>query len=405
MNKTYLLFKHEFLQAIKKTGFIILTLIIPVLALLTIGVVDLVSKMIKPSVKELTIIGYVDEIGIFTDQTKQGLVTLVHFSSEEEAINALMKGDISEFINIPVDYISTGKILRFTLAKELNSPLGVEYMLERFLTWNLLKENVSPEIINSIINPLNLETTRLDENGNISQEQGNMGNIIIPGIFAFLLSMALMFGTNSLISGLGEEKESRLIEVLTSSVSVGQLLIGKVLALGAAGLLQVLVWLASAPLILNLASAVFGGFISNIQLPANFIILGVVYFILGYLLFAILSVTIGGISSTAADGHNLSMFYILTGYIPLWTLGAFVNFPNNPIWVVLSIFPITAPVQMMLRLGVSDIPIWQIVTSIGVLCLSIIVGMFLSVKIFRLYMLMYGKRPRVTEIIRGLKNV
>ena len=81
-----------------------------------------------------------------------------------------------------------------------------------------------------------------------------------------------------------------------------------------------------------------------------------------------------------------------------------VSFPNSPIWVVLSIFPITAPVQTMLRLGVSDIPAWQIVTSFGVLGLSVIVGLFLSIKIFRMFMLMYGKRPSLAEIIQGLKT-
>ena len=115
-----------------------------------------------------------------------------------------------------------------------------------------------------------------------------------------LLSFALMLGTQSLISGLGEEKESRLMEVLLSSVSVRQLLIAKVLALGAAGLLQVIVWLISAPLLLNLASSSFGGFLSDIQLPANFLLLGVLYFILCYLLFAVLSVTIGGICSSTS---------------------------------------------------------------------------------------------------------
>jgi ABC-2 type transport system permease protein len=79
-------------------------------------------------------------------------------------------------------------------------------------------------------------------------------------------------------------------------------------------------------------------------------------------------------------------------------------FPNSSIWVVLTIFPVTAPVQTMLRMGVSDIPFWQIMTSIGVLALSIIVGLTLSIKIFRVYMLMYGKRPGFAEIARGLKN-
>ncbi|TFG48054.1 MAG: ABC transporter permease, partial [Anaerolineales bacterium] len=205
-------------------------------------------------------------------------------------------------------------------------------------------------------------------------------------------------------SGLGEEKESRLIEVLFSSVSVRQLLIAKVLALGAAGLLQVLVWLITSPLLLNLASSSFGGFLSDIQIPSNFIVLGVVYFVLGYLLFAVLSVGIGGISASESEGHNLSMIYIMMGFIPLWFFGAFINFPNSSIWVVLSIFPVTAPVQTMLRLGVSDIPAWQLLLSIGVLALSVLGGFILSTKIYRMFMLMYGKRPSLKEIFRGLKS-
>jgi len=238
MNKTYLIFKHEFLQAIKKVGFIVMTLIIPVLALLAIGVYELVTTLTKPSTIEVTTVGYVDEVGIFSDQTDQGLIKLIPFASREYATQALVKRDVSEFIVIPSDYTTSGSIQRYTLAKELGTPPSTAYLIESFLTWNLLKDDVPPEIITSIVSPLNLEVTRLDENGGIAQDQGNIGNIIIPAIFSLLLSLAFMFGANSLISGLGEEKESRLIEVLFSSVSVRQLLIAKVLALGTAGLLQ-----------------------------------------------------------------------------------------------------------------------------------------------------------------------
>ncbi|KPK90794.1 MAG: hypothetical protein AMJ88_15415 [Anaerolineae bacterium SM23_ 63] len=404
MNKTYLIFKLEFLQTIKKVGFIVLTFIVPVLALLAIGVFELVTTLTEPSAKEVTTVGYVDEVGIFNDQTDQGLIKLIPFASREDATQALVRRDVSEYIVIPSDYIFSRTIQRYTLAKELITPAITANLIESFLTWNLLKDNVSPEIITSIVFPLNLEVTRLNENGDIAQEQGNIGNIIIPAMFSLLLSLALMLGTNSLISGLGEEKESRLIEVLLSSVSVRQLLIAKVLSLGTAGLLQVIVWLISAPLLLSLASSSFGGFLSDIQLPANFIVLGVVYFILGYLLFAVLSVTLGGISSSTTEAQSLSMFYIMMLFVPLWFFGVLVNFPNSPIWVVLSIFPVTAPVQIMLRLGASDIPAWQIMTSIGVLGLSIIVGLFFSIKIFRTFMLMYGKRPGLAEIIQGLKT-
>jgi ABC-2 type transport system permease protein len=403
MNKTYLMFKHEFLHAIKRVGFIVLTFIVPLLVLLAIGSYELVTTLIEPSAKEVTTVGYVDEVGIFSDQTDLGLIKLIPFASREDATQALISGNVSEYIVIPSNYISSGIIQRYTLAKELMTPTITAHLIESFLTWNLLKDDVSPEVITSVVTPLNLEVTRLDENGDVAKEQGNIGNIIIPAIFSLLLSFALMVGANSLITGLGEEKDSRLIEVMFSSVSIRQLITAKVLALGLAGLLQVIVWLISAPLLLDLASSSFGGFLRDIQLPANFLILGILYFILGYLLFAVLSVTIGGISSNTSEAQNLSMFYVMMLFVPLWFFGVMINFPNSPIWVVLSIFPITAPTQMIARLGVSDIPAWQIVTSLVVLGLSVIAGLFLSVKIFRIFMLMYGKRPSVKEIIRSLK--
>jgi ABC-2 type transport system permease protein len=182
------------------------------------------------------------------------------------------------------------------------------------------------------------------------------------------------------------------------------LLIGKVLALGTAGLIQVTVWLISAPLLLGLASSSFGGFMSAIQIPGNFVVLGIIYFILGYLLFSVIAISVGAISSNATEGNQLAMLSIFWCFIPLWFSGLFINFPNSPIWVVLTIFPITAPIQTMLRLGVSEIPVWQLTASMGVLLFSVIAGLFLSSKIFRVYMLMYGKRPGVREIIRSFKN-
>jgi len=269
---------------------------------------------------------------------------------------------------------------------------------------NFLKDKVPPDIVSLIVSPLNLEVTRITKKGDLRQEQSNVSNLLIPGIFSLLLSLALMFGATTLISGLGEEKESRLIEVLFSSVSVRQLLISKVFALGSAGLLQVLLWLISIPLLLNLVSSTFGGFLSEIEIPVNFIVLGIIYFILGYLLFAVLAISISAISSNAQDGIQLSMSYTMLEFVPLWFFSLLIHFPDSPIWVVLALFPITSPIQNMLMLGISDIPFWQIITSIGILTLSVIVGLFLSIKIFRMYMLMYGKRPGLRNIIHNLKS-
>ncbi len=404
MNKTYLIFKHEFVSTIRRVGWIIMTLAVPVLAFLGIGVYALVSSSASHSEQVTMAIGYVDEVGIFNDHSNRSEARLVPFGSKAEAEQALISNDISEYFIIPRDYTTMGAIQRYTMEKELFTPWGTVVVIKSFLSANLLKEKVPPDIVDLVVAPLNLEVHRVTELGDLALEQRNMGNLLIPGIFSLLLGLALMFGSTSLVSGLGEEKESRLIEVLFSSVSIRQLLMGKVLALGIAGLFQVILWLVSAALILYLGTMSFGGLLSNIQLPVNFLILGIVYFVLGYLLFAVLSISVGAISSNAREGGQLSMFYTMMSFIPLWFSSLFIAFPNSPIWVALTIFPVTAPVQTMLRLGGTEVPAWQILTSIGVLVLSIIGGLHLSIKIFRMNMLMHGKRPGFAEIRRSLKN-
>ena len=404
MNKTLLIFRHEFLHTIKRKGFIIMTLIVPVLALLAIGVFQLISTIEKPPVVETTAIGYVDEAGGFDQYTTQGNIELVPFNTPDEATAALINGDVPEYFVIPPDYLSSGVINRYTLEKEVETPPIITTVIKNFLTSNLLSDKVPPETIYRIEAPLDLVVTRLTETGEVATEQGGFGNVIIPGIFSLLLAFSLMFSSSYLVQGLGDEKESRLIEVLLSSVSTRQLLVGKVLGLGAAGLVQVVVWLASAPLLLRLASSYFGGFIGTIQLPANFLILGIVYFVLGYLLFAALSAGVGAISPNAREGQQLSMIYTMLVFVPIWFSSLLFIFPDSPIWVVLTIFPITAPMAAMLRLGVSGVAAWELAVSIAVLALSIIGVMFLAIRSFRIYLLMYGKRPKWGEIIRTLRS-
>lgn len=403
MNKTQLIFRHEFRQMMKKKAFIILTLIVPVLALISIGVFHLISTGGPPIVEMLTI-GYVDEAFGFDRYTTQGYVELVRFDTPSDAKAALVSGDVSEYFVIPVDYLSAGVISRYTLRRQLETPPVISTAIKNFLTSNMLADKVPPETVYRIEAPLSLRTTTLTQTGEVAEEQGGYGNVIIPAIFSLLLALSLQSFTIYLVQGLGDEKESRLIEVLLSSVSPRQLLTGKVLGLGAAGLVQVAVWLISLPLLLNLASSTIGGFFTTIQLPPNFLVLGIVYFILGYLLFAALSAGVGAISPGVREGQQLSMIYAMLVYVPLWFASFLFIFPDNPVWSVLTIFPVTAPIAVMLRLGVSGIAAWELAASLAVLVLSIILVMFLAIRAFRVYLLMYGKRPGIGEILRNLRT-
>jgi ABC-2 type transport system permease protein len=402
MNRTFLIFRHEFLRTVRRTGFIVLTLALPVLALLAIGVFQIVSGIAKPPA-QVTKIGYVDEVGSFTQFTTQGNVNLVRYDTPEAATQAIIKKDIAEYFVIPQDFISTGKVNLFTTQKELSPPVATINAIKNFTSSNLLAGKVPTEVITVVEAPLNLVTTFITSTGEVAPQQAGYSNLIVPAVFAFLLAFSMLFSATYVLQSLGEEKENRLMEILLSSVSTRQLLAGKVLGLGVAGLMQVLVWVISIPLLLRLASSSIGGIISTIQIPANFWILGIVYFILGYLLFAVLSSSLAAITSTVREAQGMAGLYGVFSIAPFWLLSLILLYPNSPVWIVFSIFPFSAPVLVMIRLGVIGVPAWQLAASLGVLALSVVGGLLMAAKLLRIYMLMYGKRPSLGEIIRNLR--
>ena len=403
MNKMLLVFRHEFRHTVKRTGFIVLTLAPPLLALLGIGIFNIVSGITKPQT-ELNQIGYVDEVGDFDRFTTQGDLTLIRFDTTEAATEALVTEDIKEYFVIPSDFISTGIIRRYTTQRELGPPAATTAAIKNFISSNLLAGKVPATTVTRVEEPLNFITTTLTATGTVAPEQGGFANLVIPIIFGALLAASLSFSSIYLLQGLGAEKENRLMEILLSSVSTRQLITGKVLGIGTAGLVQVAVWVAATPLLLNLASSSIGGLISTVHIPAGLLALAVVYFILGYLVFAVLSVGAAAVSSSVREAQSLASIFTLWAIAPFWLLSLIMAFPNSPAWVVLSIFPFSAPVMVILRLGVTGVPAWQLATSIAVLVSCIIGGLVLSSKLLRTYMLMYGKRPGIGEIIRSLKS-
>jgi ABC-2 type transport system permease protein len=403
MNKTLAIIKNEFSKTIRRGGYIFLTLLLPVLGLLFIGVYQIVSNVSKPPA-ETAKIGYVDDMGGFTQYLWQGNFVFEPFVDETAAKQALLDGEVSQYIVIPSNLVSSGVIARYALNRELEAPPAVLSAVQSFTTGNLLAGKVTDDIIVRVESSVGLRTIQLGPSGEPIPSHGGYASFIIPGIFSFFLLMSLIFSSTYVLQSLGEEKENRLLEILVSSVSTRQLLVGKVLGLGAAGLLQVLVWIVSLPLLLSAASASVGGILVGIHVPASFWLLAVVYFILGYLIFAVLSASVAAVTSTVQEAQGISSIYTLMAVVPMWTLSMMLVSPDKPAWVVLSIFPFTAPVEVMLRLGLTGVPAWQLALSIGVLALSVAGGLVLASRLLRSYMLNYGKRPGLKQIFKSLRN-
>ncbi len=190
MNKTLLIFRHEFLRTIKRTGFIILTFALPVLALLAIGIFHIASGVVKPPA-EVTQIGYVDEVGGFGQFTSQENIILARFDTPEAATQALIKKDVKEYFIIPSDFIATGIVKRYIIQKEVTPSPATTAAIKNFLSGNLLAGKVPTSTIDRIEAPLNLVTTTLTATGAVAAEQGGLTNLIIPGIFGLLLALSL----------------------------------------------------------------------------------------------------------------------------------------------------------------------------------------------------------------------
>ena len=406
MNKTIIILKHEFWQMIRRKVFIIMTVIFPVLALLGILGYTIIQGMERGPEEpaEITNVGYVDEVGTFDKLTEGAEISFISYPDEERAKAALLSGEIEEYFILPTDYIDIGIIIRYTTEKELEMPSEIRWQVRSFLLNNLLGDEVGQEILQRVENPMRgIITTRLDESGQPATEQGGFGSLIAPSVFAILLMVSIFTSSGYLLQGMTEEKESRVMEILLSSVTPRQLLTGKILGLGAAGLLQVLIWLASAMGVIQLASTQIGGIMSSISFPSNFLILGITYFILGYLLFAILMATIGAVATTR-ETTQIAGIFTASAMVPLWLSGLIISNPDHAVVKVFTFIPTTAPVTVMMRLGLTDIPPWELGLSIALLVTAIWIALTLAAKILRTFLLMYGKQPGIRQIVKYLRE-
>ena len=401
MNKTFLLIKHEFLNTVRRKAFIILTIAFPLIALLAILAGQVLPGMIKTTATTEKV-GYVDEVGTFNQNTSKNNIQLISYSTEEAAKTALEQKDISEYFIIPADYISTGLIHIYTLTSEITPGGTVQSAISDFLLDNLLKGN-SEAVITRAKNPLNITSTTLTTAGTPAAKQGGFSALILPYIFGILLMLAIFTSSGYLLQGLGEEKENRVMEILLSSISPKQLLAGKIIGLGAAGLVQIIVWLISANFLLRMASATWGNVLGSLQITPEFLMLGIIYFILGYLLMAILMAGVGSVSPTAREGQQMSVIFIMPVIIPIYFMPLIMEHPENIVVKILTFIPLTAPLTVIVRSGLSEIPIWELAVSIGILILSVWGLFVVTTKLFRTYLLMYGKRPDLREIVRSFR--
>jgi len=403
MNKTFIILKHEFWKTLRSTSFIILTLALPVLAILGVGIYQGVQHWYHPGAPQEEKIGYVDHTGMFGNFTSEPGVQFVLYPDEQTAKDALLAKDVKEYFVIPPDYVSSGVIARYTTSREVIPSTKTTGQITDFLRSNLLAGEVSPQVSQRVKTPLLLTSVRLNESGEIAPNQDVVSTYVVPLVFGILFIIAIIFSSARLFQSVTEEKENRVMEILLSSVSSGQLLVGKVLGLGAAGLVQAAVWFITFAIFAQVAHGIIPA-LSALSVPASLIGWGILYFILGYLLLAALAAGVGSIGATAREGQGWTTIFTLPAISPLWFNYFLINSPEGAVSRAFTFFPLTSPVAAMMRLASHAISAWEIALSLIILAGSVVLTMWVAARVFRVFLLMYGKRPAFREFFRYVRE-
>ena len=395
-NKSLIVAKHEFLKTVKRKGFLFAALLLPLLIMLPLMfTMHYLPSLIPESATEK--IGFVDYAGFLEPEQN-----FIEYRDIEAAKQALIDGNISSFFVVQKDYFNTSRITIYS--KDMGSffsPASTK-TIENFLMRNLLRYgNVSGEIAEKIKNPMAAEKVTIDEQGNIKEKKSEAGGFLLPYALAMLLILGIMTSSGYLMQGIVEEKESKTGELLLSSISADQLLKGKILGYGSVGLLQIGIWILVG-LIMIFNSPLAGLFV-GIEISWVFA-LAILYFILGYFLFAVSIACAASISTSTREAQQTSMIFTMFAIIPMMFAQFIMMAPNSIVAKVLTYFPYTSPFITMMRLPLVEVPFYEIALSIAILIISVGLVTKLSGKIFRMGMLRYGKRASLRDIMGFLKE-
>ena len=398
------IFAEEFRRTIQRRVYRILTLAVPVILLVLLVAVPVIRGIAgddEDRDKDQDQIGILELSGELA--VDAGTVPgFQMYQDRESGIAALLADEIEGFFVIPEDYLSTGKIEWFDSGVGISGGSGRGRVRE-FLRAALVADDLAPELVTRMLYPADFNRIKVNEDGSIDKDPDKIGRILVPLVFGGLLIFGIILGGSILMESVSEEKETRMIEILLTSVSPLAVMVGKVLALGATGLIQIAVWVASVaiigPLIFNQIPDA-----GQLAIEPGILALVIAFFLTGYLVFAVTMAGIGAATASTKEASQISMIVTLPSFVPVWFISLLLKNPDGGFAQLLSFIPFTAPVTMMIRLGVSDVALWEVVASLAVLLLTGVALLWISARVFRAGLLMYGQRMSIRGVFAALRQ-
>lgn len=422
-SKIWTIISFEFLTRIKSKGFILSTLLGPIflLAIMIIPVIVAALSMDDTSKK----IAVIDNTGFYLEKIISADKSVFFASNEpiEKLKQKVFDNDLDAFLVIPKNIESEGSASVYTpggggigLVEKIQSILS-EIIREKRLT----DAGVDKSVIDLVEKKININTVKVTKEG--IQKDYTEFYSIFGYILGFLIYI-LMFSYGALVMrGVINEKANRIIEIINSSASAMEIMMGKIFGIAAVGLVQVLVWIMIVMAVSLFAGSLIPMFMDQPQvvnlnnmptptqsmpfeippIPIGTWVAFLFFFLAGYFLYSSLFAAVGSAVNQEEDAAQLQTPITMPLIIPILFMPAIMGNPDSPLAIILSLIPFFSPILMTARIAATTVPFWQIALSVALTLSTLYFSIWIASKIYRIGILMYGKKPQIKDLIKWIR--
>ncbi len=411
MNKLATIVKHEFRLAAANKAFVVLTILGPFLILAVTVLPGLLSSKGGMGGSSPVAIASADPriagtlAGVLESQGRKTALIDIGEAGQAEAKKKVVSGEYSGLVALDGGWETAGA----RLYTKTGTDAALYGIVGRILDAaaresRIAASGISPELAARLTAGVELRVLKIGADASEKAAgDGDFLSILFTAMsFVMMLYMTVLLYGQMIGRSVVQEKTSKTVEVMLSSVSARELMFGKILGLGCAGILQYGIWVSVALVLVKLVGPAMNIAVPAAITPANLLWL-VVFFVLAFFLYAAAYAALGAASE---DEHNLGQLawpLLMFLIIPLVMISGFVMNPGSPVAVAFSLFPMTSPIVMLIRILIAPPPVWQLALCIFLLLFSVYGMSALAAKVFRVGILMSGKRVKLGEVLRWIK--
>ena len=411
LSNILLIARREYLERVRTRGFMIATILIPLLMAAGIGGSILIAKHSKSN-SHLAVVSsdprLATDLQNELEHGKESAMTIDVISPPSDRtrgnLNGMLKNkDLDGYLWISPPRSSGGRpILQYKQGSsaDMATRSSVQHAIDTVLTRErLTQQGLSQSQVADMMKPAELEST---DTGEADHTEANFAAAYVT---FFLMYMVIMLYGMNVARSIIEEKTSRVFEVMLATVKPLDMMAGKVIGVGSVGLTQVGIWMLAAVLLTHTAiiAHYVGGGSSGISFSASQVLFFIVYFLMGYLLYSAMAAALGAMTNSEQELQQLNMFLVLPLAGCMVALPLILNSPGSLAARILSLIPFCTPLLMYMRISVSPVPWYEIAASIAIMAVTIYAILWVTSRIYRVGILMYGKKPNLPEIVRWVK--